>query len=516
MSNAPISWRLRRRFWAHWQTFRYDLSKPKQMQRPEDNTRIIGLKPFCEIYPELPMKNILVFDELPGVERNLGMRVLVALGLFLNRFYPQMQRGLPEIDADIDKALADALLPIYRDTYRVPAKPEVYTKEGAPELGDLAVEGPFSIFIERDTPDTLKWDFEFLERYEHYPELHSLAVKVIFSDPQGKGRPVPQRISSNAFGEVTRDHPQWDQSALLAICAASTHLALTRHFNYVHLISGNHWDVITRNYLPTDHPLYLLLWPHILDSCYTNYGVTRTQMLPDGDFVNMFSFTHKGLMDYFDDMHLKYDVRMMDPQSDWERRGLGDSLVDKPSHDNLLELFAVMHGHAGRYIYQYYASDAALRKDDEVIYWLRKLHETIPNGIPPELISHPSRAGLARFIGSYIYEGSTVHTLAGTNLWDYQLWMDKNPVRIYKNGQRVPLDVYQRVLNNNFALQLDRDPLFGDYRDIVSDQKGRRLFARFNMECRKLQVKYDLMRWKTADHSIWRMEPKNLDISMNG
>ena len=62
----------------------------------------------------------------------------------------------------------------------------------------------------------------------------------------------------------------------------------------MHLISGNHWDVATRNRLQADHPLYRLVWPHVFNSLYTNYGVTRVQMLPNGDFVNMFSFTHEG------------------------------------------------------------------------------------------------------------------------------------------------------------------------------------------------------------------------------
>ena len=69
----------------------------------------------------------------------------------------------------------------------------------------------------------------------------------------------------------------------LAVCAAPSHLALIRHFNYVHLISVNNWDIATRNHWPTGHPVYQLEWPHIFNSLYTNYGVTRVQMLPDGD-----------------------------------------------------------------------------------------------------------------------------------------------------------------------------------------------------------------------------------------
>lgn len=516
MHTAPYSWKVRKGFWSRWQTLRYSLSKPKKLSHPEHIDTKVKLLHFHELYPKIPLKNILVFDHLPGVEASLGMRLIVGMGLLLNRVYPQMQASLPEIDQDIHKALSAAMLPVYTDSYRPPARPPIFAVPGVPDLGLMAIQGPYSVFIERASESELQWDFSFLGKYEHHDGLLSLAVKVIFSDPNGHGRPQPLRIESDEFGCVLPEHENWDRSVLLALCAANTHLSLTRHFNYVHLISGNHWDVAARDYLPDGHPVQYLIWGQIFDSCYTNYGVTRVQMDPDGDFVNMFSFTHKGLLNYFDDMYLAYDVRIMDPEADWERRGLGESLVDRPSHNNLVELFSVMFNHARRYLEHYYASDEEMQQDPAIRTWLEFLDSIIPNGIGQSLMLNPTRAGLARLIGAYMYEGNTIHELAGTNLWDYQLWVDKNPPRIYRNGNRLPLDVYQRVLNNNFALQLQRAPLCGNYSDIASDDAGRRLFMQFFVECQKLQVKYDLERWQSDEDLLWRMEPRNLKLSMNG
>jgi hypothetical protein len=115
-------------------------------------------------------------------------------------------------------------------------------------------------------------------------------------------------------------------------------------------------------------------------------------------------------------------------------------------------------------------------------------------------------------IACYISEGSTIHDLAGTTLWDYQLWADCNPVRMYEDGRRMPVDVLQRAINNNFALQLRRAPLLADYGQVALDSRGAALFTQFFDECRALQAQYDL----TSPAGPWRMEPKNLEINMNG
>ena len=229
--------------------------------------------------------------------------------------------------------------------------------------------------------------------------------------------------------------------------------------------------------------------------------------MPDGDYVNMYSFTHDGLMDYFDAMYERYDIAMTDPDADWERRGLGDEEFECPAHENLRELFELMHSHVRRYVYAYYESDEQLQADTEVAHWLDVLDGLIPNGLDCTV----TRDGLARVVAAYIYEGNTIHDMAGTTLWDYQLWIDRNPTRVYRNGQRIPVDVFQRIINANFALQLRRAPLLADYGHLALDSRGVSLFAQFHEDCQALQDRYD----KTVA-GPWRMEPKNLEISMNG
>ena len=439
------------------------------------------------------------------------MRVIVAVGLFLKRAVPPMKEGLPEINADVEKALEYGLTSSYRKAFRAPMLPGTYDGVGAPELEDLAVRSPFSVFLERGADGLLQWDFRALGDFEHQQGLRSLGLRVVFAESADTKRLMATEIESEEYGIVGRGDRDWEASKRLAVCAATTHLALTRHFHYVHLISGNHWDMATRNHLPIDHPLYRLIWPHMFNSLYTNFGITRGQLLPDGDFVNMFSFTHDGLMKYYDAMHDRYDIAMTDPEADWERRGLLDAKFECPSHENLRDLFKVMYNHAARYINAHYESEYELQKDQSVTAWIEGLDTLIPNGINGALGGGVTRDGLARVIGAYIYEGNTIHDLAGTTLWDYQLWADRNPTRIYKDGRRIPVDVFQRIINNNFGLQLRRAPMLADYGHVALDAKGAALFTRFYEDCQALQGWYD-----QSAAGPWRMEPKNLEISMNG
>jgi hypothetical protein len=511
-TSVPSTWRTKQRFWARWQVLRFGLNRPRQIAAPGANRRRLCVAPMGQIHPEIPLRRVLVVERPPKEELPLVLRAVVAVTLFLTRLIPPMRRGLPEIDPDAGRALDDARISTYALAFRAPVRPAAYDADGGPDLGELAVRSPYALITERDPDDgRLQWDLRRLGDFAHHDGLCSLGLRVVFTpSPETRGL-TATRIESEELGAIDAGDEGWDRATSLAVCAATTHLALTRHFNYVHLISGNHWDVATRNRLPSDHPLYRLLWPHVFNSLYTNYGVTRVQMRPDGDFVNMFSFTHNGLMAYFDAMYESYDIAMIEPDADWTRRRLGDEDFDSPTRANLGELFDVMHAHAARYIDAYYDSDDQLRADPEVRAWLDELATLIPNGLGGALVGGVTRAQLARLVGGYVFEGSAIHDLVGTTLWDYQLWSDRNPVRVHRDGRRVPVDVFQRVINNNFALQLRRAPLLADYGHVALDHRGAALFRQFYLECRDLQARYE-----RAPAGPWRMEPKNLEISMNG
>ena len=51
----------------------------------------------------------------------------------------------------------------------------------------------------------------------------------------------------------------------------------------------------------------------------------------------------------------------------------------------------------------------------------------------------------------------------------------------------MPVDVLQRIINNNFALQIKRAPMLADYGQVALDGKGAALFTQFYEDCKELQ-----------------------------
>jgi arachidonate 15-lipoxygenase len=169
-----------------------------------------------------------------------------------------------------------------------------------------------------------------------------------------------------------------------------------------------------------------------------------------------------------------------------------------------------MHAHALRYVMAYYDSDDALASDAQVVAWVKTLNSTIPNGVERVLGGRLTRAGIARLIGGAIHMASVQHEALGAYLWDYQLWLDRNPVQVRKDGQRMPLDVLQKVLNGNFNLNVNRAVLMQDFSYMAVDDKGIALFWQFERELRTLELKL-----KAKPHATWRVLPSRLDANIN-
>jgi arachidonate 15-lipoxygenase len=95
---------------------------------------------------------------------------------------------------------------------------------------------------------------------------------------------------------------------------------------------------------------------------------------------------------------------------------------------------------------------------------VQTLENLAPNGIRQLLGDEITIEGTARLIATFIYMATVEHEILGTGLWNYQMWPHIQPVRVYKNGQREPLDVYQRLVNANFNLNVSRAQLLQDFR----------------------------------------------------
>jgi len=497
-------WPVRRWLWDRLALLKYAQAEPIDIPVPGKDEGPVRAVPLAERFPGIGIHRVQVADRIPDDEtdpRSEGFYRVLA-GLF--RLFGANEDGLPPVQADRTKALANAYTASHRRLFPAPELPAEFV---APELGVLAVASPYDGYLTASGDGTFDWDLSALAAYPVHPGLVPLGVRVDFALADGRLRAT---AIDSELGRVTPGDAGWARSVQLALCAATTHTSLVRHYNWVHLVPGAAFAIATRSEFPTDHPLKRLLWPHIFRTQFSNWVTTVGQLSVGGDFESIFSFTRPGLLRLFDDTHESFDAVVVDPERDAERRGVLGQPLDLPVLANSLAHHEVMTAHARRYLSAYYADDAALAGDAHVQTWYATLDRLIPNGVAA-LGDVSGLASASRLIGSLIHLVSYQHEARGTLLWNYQLWTQVQPIRIYADGSDEPVDVYQRLVNANFGLNIRRTPMMRDFSYLAVDGRGRAAFRAYFADLLDLQTRLEAEPW-----AAWKVYPEMLEANMNG
>lgn len=505
---TTLAWKPRKAFWNAVMVLKFKANKPRRIPVPvKDGHRLVPI-PLSKRYPSIPIERIPVADHVPPDETSPARLRFCKAQAWLYRHFSPQQRGLPEISEDPEEAIDEAFGPAHRWAFHRPERPEEY--ERPVDLGELTVTGPYACYLEKIDGDGFRWDLTGLDAFAVHGELYPLGTSVRFELDPGARRLSAVEIDCE-LGVCKPGDPDWKLAQKIALCAATNHLSLVRHFNWVHLTAVSQFTIATRNNLPPDHPVRRLLWPHMWGTEYSNELVTEILLMPGGDFETVFSFTHAGLCDLFEDSFWSYDLRVIDPERDAARRGIVNEGFELPYFENRMAHFEVMHKHARRYLDLYYETDDQLREDQALVGWFEELGRRIPNGIAKLVGPGLTKAGLARLAAGFIYLGSVEHEVLGTSLWNYQLWSDVQPTRIYRSGRRESLDVYQRLVNYNFILNVSRAPLLQDFSYMALDRDGRREFQVFLGELYQLQGSLD-----DGPPAFWKISPAILESGVNG
>lgn len=486
---------------------KYSRNRPAIIPIPHDEGPRINAVSLASQFRGIPIPNIRVADRVPDDEAQLFKYYFYQFQVAMYGVLSPMQPGMPPIDQDPHEALNKAYDNSFRKLFPEPELPEEY--QARIDLGRIAVASPYACYVERTSDNGYHWDLRLLDQYEHHKGLRSIGVRVWFRLNEAARRLEATQIDCE-LGICKPGDESWEQAQKIALCAATTHVSLVRHFNGVHLAAGGPFAIATRNSLPASHPLRRLLWPHMYGTQYSNQIVTKGQMVKGGDFETTFSFTHKGMCKLFADTYDQYDVTVLDPPRDAERRGITSGRFDTLALTNRLELFNVMLAHALRYMRMYYDSDEALRADENFQNWLAELDRLVPNGIRRLSGDVISIESAGRLIAAFIYMATVEHEILGTGLWNYQLWTNVQPVRIYRNGQRETVDVYQRLVNANFNLNVRRARLMQDFSYLALNRKGADAFRLFQYELQLLQSR---MEQETFAH--WKIYPNILEANIN-
>jgi hypothetical protein len=513
-----LKWFLRRKSWDLIALLKYFFAKPVDIKLPPTQWRHIYPKPMIEAIPEVPLRKVMVCPraQIPRDERTLVPATFYDIQVWLYTRWSPMQQGLPRIDLDPEVALKRAFNGLRRRLFHDPKMPAEYVP--APDLGLLAVRGPFACYTKHVGDAIWEWDLTMLDQYEQRDELVKIGSRVFFREDSVARSLQAEGIEcalSKQKGKaaITPNDPEWGQACRIALCAASTHLSLVRHFNWVHLAGGAQLAIATRNSLSQDHPLFRLLWPYIYGTQQSNDMVTRGQMVRGGDFETTFSFTFTGMCDLYDATYGQYQHSVNDPAEDGKLRGLPKAAFETPTQKNLEDLFNVIHQFVCQYLEIYYPRSATgandVHNDTEILDWLDELKRLVPNGVGVDP-NNFTWDDFARMVAGQLYLVTVQHEILGSFMWNYQLWTDRQPPRIYKDSPREPLDVYQRLVNANYNLNVRRRALMHNFNDIALDDKARAAMSRFQSALLDLQAEMD-----SHPHAVWKIYPRDLKVNIN-
>jgi arachidonate 15-lipoxygenase len=498
-----LRWRLRRWFWNHLATFKFDHNRPTPVPVPAPD-RPITLVPVDSLYRRIPLHRALAADRIPDDERQITKQVFARIQAALYHLVSPQQRGLDPVDADPRVALERAYTAAHRRRFRPPDRPSAVDDL---DLGMLAVASPFACYAAANDDGTFGWDLGRLNDFEHHSGVRPIGAVVTFELMAGDGRLRATRIDCDA-GSCTPSDPDWRLACRLAMSAASTHLSLVRHFGWIHLAGGGPLAVVTRNELPQDHPVRRLVWPHVYATQYSNDVITLDQLTDRGDFESIFSLTHRGVNGLIDASIEEFDFGVVDPDVDVALRKL--ERVESPSLTNRRQHHAVFLAHAQRYLERYYPDDEQLAADAAVQSWRGALARRL-RGIDRVAGEPVTVNGIARLVAAIIQLAVVEHEILGSGMWDYQLWSDVMPARVpMSGGCRPPLDVYQRLVNANFNLNVHRTALLDDFSALALDARGADAFRAFQTDLLELQTSLD-----ASPSAPWRMEPKRLKANIN-
>jgi hypothetical protein len=501
-------WFVRRWCWDLIAFGKFLVAKPVDIELPPANWNSIDPKPMIEAIPDVPLRNVMVCPraQIPLDERNDRNTTFYDFQVWLYRVFSPMQPGLPRISTDPQVALKRAYKGLRRRLFHAPKLPAEYL--GSPDLGSLAVRGPYACYTKCADEGGWQWDLRMLDDYKHHPGLMKIGSRVWFSEDK-KRRSLRADQIDCALGEIKPTDPEWDNATKIALCAASTHLSLVRHFNWVHLAGGAQLAIATRNSLSRNHPLCRLLWPYTFGTQQSNDMVTRGQMVLGGDFETIFSFTFDGMCKLFDETYRQYSNLVNDPEEDGRARGLLKVGFETPTQENLEALFKVMHRFVRNYLAIYYPRNANAGNDPETLAWLKELNTLVPNGIglDPQNFTWDE---LARMLAGQLYLVTAQHEILGSFLWNYQLWTHRQPARIYPDFRPEPLDIYQRLVNANYNLNVHRRALMHDFDDFALDYRGKAAMLQFRTDLAKLQAKME-----SEPYAVWRIYPRGLKVNIN-
>lgn len=237
------------------------------------------------------------------------------------------------------------------------------------------------------------------------------APYAVFAAVSGALRPVAIQAGPNRDSPVYTpgDGHGWRLAKLAVQVADASHHELYAHLGRTHLVMEA-VALATHRQLANDHPLSVLLRPHVEFTLPINHSAATSLIAPGGAIDLIFGATIESMAGLVKKGLDALDLPASAIPSDLARRGLADPeiLPEHPYRDDGLLVWGAIRRFAEAYVRRYYASDAAVLADHELAAWTTELGSR-EGGRLHGLRRLETVEALAELVGIVIWTGSAQH-----------------------------------------------------------------------------------------------------------
>jgi arachidonate 15-lipoxygenase len=169
---------------------------------------------------------------------------------------------------------------------------------------------------------------------------------------------------------VAADQWGWEMAKLVVSVADGNYHELVAHLGRTHLVIEG-VAMATHRHLATVHPIWALLVPHFEGTLFINEAAATSLIAPDGPIDHIFAGTITSTQGLAVAARLDFDFTAKMLPHDLAARGVGpgSSLADFPYRDDGLLVWEAIHAWAAQYVALYYARDADVTGDSELMAW---------------------------------------------------------------------------------------------------------------------------------------------------
>jgi arachidonate 15-lipoxygenase len=219
--------------------------------------------------------------------------------------------------------------------------------------------------------------------------------------------------------KLWQPHEQWAWTmAKTAVQSADHH-----HHELVHHLAQAHlfMEAITlscERQLSSEHPLHVLLKPHLHDTLDINETARKNLISPGGQVEELMSPTHEGDLQIIAKGYESIDLSILNFPLDLKLRGMEETAFPYAYGEDGLSIWQCIASFASSYVDLYYLRDEDMTEDIELHNFFNELRSE--QGCRLKNISPPSNLeDLKTFLSAVIFRGSAFHAVVNYGQYPY-------------------------------------------------------------------------------------------------